>query len=90
MSLKELLEAQKSGELDLIPGSPLNNPSPLIISDDFAYVMVDGMEWYMADITEDLVKEALELLRIDCNDVEIYQNKVGTKRPSGELNRKQR
>ena len=76
MSLKDLLAAQKSGELDSQPGSPFNNPSPLVISDDFAYVMFDGMEWYMADITEEIVKEALELLNIDLNDVEMSENKV--------------
>ena len=42
MRLKDLLEAQKSGELDLLPSSAFNQPAPLNIEDGCAYVMFGG------------------------------------------------
>ena len=77
MSLKDVLEAQQSGELDLLTeGSAFNQPSPLVIQDGCAYVLINGDEWYWSEINIDLVVEALELLKIKKNEVEVTSTEV--------------
>ncbi len=70
MSLKHLLEAQRSGELNLLPGTPFNQCSPLHIEDGYAYVMFHGEEWFYREINSDLIVEALEILGYQKNDIE--------------------
>jgi hypothetical protein len=80
MSLKSVLDAQKSGGLDLLPSSAFNHPSPLTIriEDGAAYadVMVDGYEWYYAEIDQELIIEALQLVGIKQSDVKIMNTQV--------------
>jgi hypothetical protein len=89
MSLKSVLDAQKSGELDLMPGSAFNQRSPLIIDNGSAYVMINGDEWYYAEIDQELIVEALELVGLNKSDVQIsntkvVDNKTGNKLFSGQ------
>jgi hypothetical protein len=84
MSLKSVLDAQKSGELDLIPGSAFNQPSPLTIENGVAYVMFGGDEWYYTEIDHNLILEALELVGISKSDVHILNSDIVDKR-SGKI-----
>ncbi|MBT3312290.1 MAG: hypothetical protein HOG03_21430 [Desulfobacula sp.] len=74
MSLKDVLNAQKSGELDLMPGSAFNEVCPLTIRDSDIYIMFQGDEWYYAEINETLIQEALALNGIKENDIKINDN----------------
>jgi hypothetical protein len=64
-TLKDVLEAQKSGELDLLPGSPFNESSPLTIEDGAAGVMMDGDPLYGIEINKEALVEAVELFPHD-------------------------
>jgi len=84
MSLKSVLDGQESGELDLLPGSAFNQPSPLTIEDGYAYVMIDGVDWYYAEIDQELIIEAIELIGFKKSDVKISDTEILDKK-SGKL-----
>ena len=57
--------------------------------DNFAYVMMGGEEWYYAEINNDLILEAVELIGVNKSDVrisnaEILDNNTGRALFSGE------
>lgn len=76
MTLSEVLSAQRSGDLDLLPGSKFNHPSPLTIEDGTASVMLGGEEWYCAEIDEELIVEALKLIGVNTDDVIITDTQI--------------
>lgn len=76
MSLKNVLNAQKSGELDLMPGSAFNEICPLTIRDDDVYVMFQGEEWYYSILNRHLIDEAIELNDINKTRILIENNVV--------------